>query len=128
MQDNNFNAALGAVRSGVQAEPTNFILHFALGYLNYLNGDREGALTEFESAVILNPQYADAKYFLGLVYSQLGRRDEAVQQFTDVQTLNPDNKEVAAILANLKAGRDPFSGLSPQSAQPTQVLEGGLLQ
>ncbi|MDO8521243.1 MAG: tetratricopeptide repeat protein [bacterium] len=131
LQDRNFDAALAAVRAGVQAEPTNFILHFGLGYLNYLNGDRQGALTEFESAVILNPQYADAKYFLGLVYFQLGRSQEAIQQFTDVQTLNPDNKEVVAILQNLKAGRDPFAGLStPQGgAQPAQVLkEGGLVQ
>ncbi|OGZ05692.1 MAG: hypothetical protein A2762_02540 [Candidatus Lloydbacteria bacterium RIFCSPHIGHO2_01_FULL_54_11] len=128
LQDNNFDAAVTAVRAGAQAEPTNFVLHFALGYLYYLNGDRQGALTEFESAVILNPQYADAKYFLGLVYSQLGRRDEAVQQFTDVQTLNPDNKEVAAILVNLKAGRDPFAGMPAQSAQSAKVLEGGILQ
>src|SRR3989338_3584746 len=68
LQDKNFAAALNAVRAGVVAEPTNFVLHFALGYLSYLNGDSESALTEFESAVILNPQYADAKYFLGLVY------------------------------------------------------------
>lgn len=128
LQDNNFTAALNAVRAGVQAEPTNFVLHFALGYLNYLNGDRQGALTEFESAVILNPQYADAKYFLGLVYWQLDRKAEAIQQFTDVQTLNPDNKEVTAILANMKAGRDPFFGISQQTPQPSRALEGGLIQ
>lgn len=129
LQDNNFTAALSAVRAGVQAEPTNFVLHFALGYLNYLSGDRQGALTEFESAVILNPQYADAKYFLGLVYAQLGRKEEAIQQFTDVQTLNPDNKELGVIITNLRAGRDPFAGLAAPSAQPTQVLkEGGLVQ
>ena len=128
LQDKNFDAALNAVRAGVVAEPTNFVLHFALGYLSYLNGDSESALTEFESAVILNPQYADAKYFLGLVYWQIGRREEAVQQFTDVQTLNPDNKEVGAVLENMKAGREPFLGLSPETGQPTGVLDGGFLQ
>ena len=68
--------------------------------------------------MILNPVYADAKYFLGLSYYRVGRKDDAVQQFTDVQTLNPDNKDVTKILANIKNGRDPFDTGYTAPTQP----------
>lgn len=110
MGDKNPDSAIAALRLGVAAEPTNFLLHFALGYLYYLQSDQQAALAEFESAVALNPAYADAKYFLGLSYARLGRRDDAIQQFVGVQTLNPENKEVAAIIENIKTGKEPFAG------------------
>jgi tetratricopeptide (TPR) repeat protein len=108
LQEKNPDDAIAALKSAIAAEPTNFLLHFALGYLDYAKRDYQSAIPEFEGAVILNPVYADAKYFLGLSYYRVGRKDEALQQFTDVQTLNPDNKDVAKILLNLKQGRDPF--------------------
>jgi tetratricopeptide (TPR) repeat protein len=118
MQDKNSAAAIAAVQAGVQAEPTSFLLHFALGYLYYLTNDQPHAAAEFEAAVSLNPTYADAKYFLGLSYFALGQKDKSLQQFADVQTLNPDNKEVAAIIENLKAGKTPFAGLLGGPAAP----------
>jgi len=118
IQDKNPNAALKVLQNGVAAEPTNFLLRFALGYLNYEKADYKNAVPQFEAAVFLNPVYADAKYFLGLSYAQLGRRSEAIQQFTDVQTLNPDNKIVGTILMNLKASREPFDGGNPVPSQP----------
>ncbi len=123
LQDKNMDEAIAILKNAINAEPTNFLLHFALGYLDYSKKDFQSAIAEFEGAVILNPVYADAKYFLGLSYYQVGRKDEAIQQFSDVQTLNPDNKDVTKILSNLKAGRSPFSeGYSA----PTQAVSDAL--
>ncbi len=123
LQDKNPESAITALKKSIAAEPTNFLLHFALGYLEYAKRDYPAAISEFEGAVILNPVYADAKYFLGLSYYRVGRKDEAVQQFTDVQTLNPENKDVSKILSNIKAGRDPFE---TGSVAPTQPVSDAL--
>lgn len=109
LQDKNPEEASNVLKAAIAAEPTNFLLHFALGYLDYAKKDYPSAVAEFEGAVILNPVYADAKYFLGLSYAKVGRRQDAITQFTDVLTLNPDNKDVTNILSNLKASRDPFA-------------------
>ena len=111
-QDGNSAVAITAVQNGIKAEPTSFILHFALGYLYFLENN-PSAVTEFESAIALNPSYANAKYFLGLSYARLDRIADAVAQFEGVQTLNPDNEEVPIIIQNLKSGKDPFFGLPP---------------
>lgn len=121
--DKNPDAAIDVLKSGVEAEPTNFLLRFALGYLEYANANYSDAVNQFEAAVYLNPAYADAKYFLGLTYERLGRRDEAIAQFTDVQTLNPDNKEVTGIIKNLKAGR---SSLEKAYVPPVQTVDDAL--
>ncbi len=125
LQDKEVDQAVAVLTAGVNAEPTNFLLHFALGYLQYSKGSINQAIPEFEAAVLLNPVYSDAKYFLGLSYDRVGRQNEAIAQFTDVQTLNPDNKDVANILANLKAGRDPFA---PPYTAPTQQMKDALDQ
>ncbi len=118
LQDKNPDEAANVLKAAISAEPTNFLLHFALGYLDYAKKDYTSAVAEFEGAVILNPVYADAKYFLGLSYYKVGRRQDAITQFTDVQSLNPGNKDVESILTNLKSSRDPFAPPYTAPAQP----------
>jgi Flp pilus assembly protein TadD len=128
LSDKNPAAAVAALQKGVNVEPTNFLLRFALGYLHYLNGNIEGAINEFQATVLLNPVYADAKYFLGLSYARSGRTEEAIAQFTDVQELNPESKEVANILRNLHNGRDPFASPYVAPTQPVEDALEGLIQ
>ena len=71
------------------------------------------AIEAFEKAISLNDSYSNARYFLGLSYYNLNRTADAINQFEIVQSLNPDNKEVALILKNLKEGRAPFSDAVP---------------
>jgi len=60
-----------------------------------------------ERAVSLNPQYANAKYFLGLAYYLNGAVDKSLVQFQDLEKTNPDSAEVKTALANLSAGKSP---------------------
>lgn len=62
------------------------------------------AKDELEKAIILNPNYSNALYSLGLVYDALGQKDKAITEFTKVQQLNPQDTNISKILANLKAG------------------------
>ncbi len=74
--------------------------------MRYDNKDFTGAAAAFEQAVALTPDYANAKYFLGLSYNQLNRKPQAIALFQDLVKTNPDNKEVALILTNLQAGKE----------------------
>jgi len=109
LQDKNPAAAIRILSAGLAEEPSNFVMHFSLGYLLYMGQDYNHAGGEFIEAVRLNPAYADAKYFLGLTYVRVGDVSHAIEQFTEVQALNPDNKDVVKILDNLHRGRDPFA-------------------
>jgi tetratricopeptide (TPR) repeat protein len=69
----------------------------------------------------LKPDYSNAKYYLGLNYYYLNRVNDAILQFKDLVSLNPDNKEIKDILENLEDGYSPFAGMS--KTQTSQVLD-----
>lgn len=113
---NNIPAAIKSVEAAAIMDPTNSGLFFQLGLLKYNQKDFAGAAGSFEKAVSLVSDYANAKYFLGLSYYGLGRKAEAIKQFEDLKATNPDNGDVDAILANMKAGRNVFT--SAQNTEP----------
>ncbi len=84
--------------------PNNPGVHFELGLLKYSNGDFVGAADAFASALASAPDYANAKYYLGLTLIKLSRLDEARAQFEDLLVTNPDSEEVKAVLESLNNG------------------------
>lgn len=89
--------------------PNDTGLFFHLGLLRYTNKDYKGAISALERAVLLQSNYANAKYFLGLSYAQVGKTNDAIAQFADIAKLNPENGDVKRILANLRTGKSPLA-------------------
>lgn len=102
------NAAVRTAEQAVLVAPNDPLPYFRLGVLKYEARNFAGAAQALENALAFVPVYANARYFLGLSYSRLGRNAEAIAQFEDLKLTNPDNAEVNMILNNLVAGRDPF--------------------
>ncbi len=105
--------AITAAQVAVQINPQSPVLQFQLGILQYNNKDYAAAAKALESAVAVQPDYANAQYFLGLSYVRLNKLDAAIAQFTNLAKSNPDNQEVAFILANLQEGKSPFADAQP---------------
>lgn len=112
-REGNIKAAISSVEAASVIAPDDPGIFFQLGLLRYNDSDFRGAAGALERAVALNPAYANAKYFLGLVYDRLGRGSDAIKHFEDLKATNAGNKEIDLILRNLKAGRDPFSDAAP---------------
>jgi len=113
VQEGNIKGAIASVEAAAAIAPDDSSIFFQLGLLRFNDKDYAGAAGALERATTLNPTYANAKYFLGLSYEKLERKADAVKQFTDLATTNPDNKEISLILSNLKAGRNPFLDATP---------------
>ena len=107
--------AITSVQFAIQTNPQNSLLYFQLGLLQYNDKNYQAAVDALQNAVKINDQYANARYFLGLAYARLGKNQDAIIQFENLASTNPDNQEVATILANLKAGRSPFTDVVPPS-------------
>lgn len=96
---------------------------FQLGLLHY-QAERFGKSQEvLGQAVAIAPDYANALYFLGLAYERNGDRAQALRAFERVAGLNPDNKEIAAIVDNVKNGRSALS--SGSAPEPLEETKGG---
>jgi len=130
-----FQIAMISVREGKIKEAINKLeamkltlpfdtgLAFQLGLLYYNNKDFEKAQVEFERAIGLNENYSNARYFLGLILDQKGKKQAAIEQFERIEKLNPENQEVKKILANLKASRQALEGIVPPAQLPEERIK-----
>jgi len=105
-----------------QLLPRDAGVAFELGVLYYKAQKYPQAKGEFIRAIVIDDNYSNARYFLGLLYDREGDKESAIDQFTRIAQLNPDNEQIKQILANLKAGLPALgsSELGPPK-QPEQV-------
>ena len=109
--------AVTSLKAAVQASPTNPVIAFQLGFLEYSRKNYQGAAEALERAIALAENYANARYFLGLSYFYLDRAADAEAQFERIEEGNPDNAEVKLILENLRSGKDPLSDIPPPAPE-----------
>ena len=111
--------AIISVKVASQINPNNPVIFFQLGILEYNNKNYQGAIEALSQALKLDNKYTNAQYFLGLAYARVNKLSDAIIQFENLKTTNPDNQEVALILKNLKAGKSPFADAkSPIDSKP----------
>jgi lipoprotein NlpI len=102
--------AIANVEQATLVRPNDPIVFFQLGLLRYQNSDFAGAVSAFGSAIILNPQYDNARYFLGLSLDKTKRKAEATSQFEILSIRYPNDQQVAFILKNLRNNFPAFYG------------------
>lgn len=79
---------------------------FTLGRLFYnrqSEDDLQRAETVLVEAIAQSPNYANARFILGLVYEARGNTQAAIEQYTVVAEQNPENADVQAKLQSLRA-------------------------
>jgi tetratricopeptide (TPR) repeat protein len=108
VEDNNIKGAIDSVTAASIIDPTNAGIFFQLGLLKYSSSDWRGAIGDLLKAIEIIPNYANAKYFLGLSYERVGEHAKAITEFETLKTTNPENKEIETILTQLKDGKDIF--------------------
>lgn len=101
IQSGNTADAIASAERLAMLIPNNSGIYFELGLLKYSNKDYIGAVEVLNLALVSTPDYANAKYYLGLALAQLGRLDEARSQFEALLLTNPDSMEVRAALEAL---------------------------
>lgn len=116
--EGNLNEAISKTEQVSLLSPNAVGLFFQLGLLKYTNKDYHGTIVALERATSLVSDYANAMYFLGLSYDKVGRKDDAIKQFTRISALNPDNQEVKNILKNLMAGKGALINVAPPGPAP----------
>jgi len=101
--------------------PNDWGVAFQLGLLYWRKAEIEKAQTEFERAVNLRSDYANARYMLGLIYDKKGEKEKAIKEFEEVKKLDPENSQVKKILENLQNGLPAVEGELPFQENPPEI-------
>jgi tetratricopeptide (TPR) repeat protein len=95
-------------------------LMFELGLL-YIRANRHAdAVLVLQRAVLLAPQYSNARWYLALLLEEKGDLDGALAQLYEIQKSNPDNEALQQKITQLEAGK--------QSIPPARVIDSEPLQ
>lgn len=115
----NSAAAIASAENLAILVPDNPGIHFELGLLKYSSRDFSGAVKSLTQALKLSPEYANAKYYLGLTLANLGKFAEAQAELEDLTRTNSDNLELIKALEAIKAKKIPAMP-PPVAATPSQ--------
>lgn len=99
--EGNLPGAIKQAEYAASLYPNDPSVFFQLGLLRYNNNEFTNAVSAFETAVILNPSYFNARYFLGMSYAKIGRTADAKIQFEILNKYIPDNADVKKELDKL---------------------------
>lgn len=101
--------ALQAAEAAAYFAPNDPVVLFQLGILRSGTGDTQGAIAALSRAVEINPQYANARFFLAVAYATAGQNDLARAQLEAVAALSADNAAaVQSDLDMLRLGKNPY--------------------
>ena len=97
-------------------------LAFQLGSLYWRKEDIKNAKREFERAVQLSPDFANARYFLGLIYDKEGNKEKAIEEFEQIASYSRENeRQVAEILENLRQGKPALGEEIEVPPEPEEI-------
>jgi tetratricopeptide (TPR) repeat protein len=86
-----------------------------------MRGDLDGAISEFESAINLDPKFAPAYYNLGYAKSLQNKTDEALKFFDKAIALDPNYRDAYNQRGNLKGRNGDFAGAIPDFQQVVRI-------
>lgn len=118
IQEGNTAKAIQKVEEAKASNPFDSGISFQLGLMYYQADRLDDAQGAFEWSIGIDPNYSNARYFLGLIYDRKGDKQKAIEQFQMIARLNPDNAEIAQIIANLQAGKSALQKISPPEPAP----------
>lgn len=123
IRENNIQEAIKSTAATARLAPGDIGVAFQLGVLYYRADQLDNAKAEFERAILINDNYSNARYFLGLIWDRKGDQDAALSQFQKIAALNPDSEEVKKIIANLETGKRALEGIVPPAPAPENRKE-----
>lgn len=96
--------ALAVLEKLVRTIPDHAVAHNDMGVLRYQMGDREGARTEYERAVALQPANGNfRKNLADLYFAELGMTDEAIHIYLELFREQPRDVETLSGLGHICA-------------------------
>jgi len=111
--------AIQVLTDGLKSNPGYVTARSFLGRLLLDRGDLAGAQKELEEVIKAIPDNLLAQRKLGDIYVLQGRGSDAQQRYKAAFALNPSDKELPSLLADLEAGKDVSARIPrPKAAVP----------
>jgi tetratricopeptide (TPR) repeat protein len=106
-QAGRLSESAAAYREVLRVNPDSLKARADLGAVLLASSDLPGAIREYETIHARIPDNSEAAFKLGLLYAQVGRRDDAVRMFKIVSQHGTDEEKKQAHAALAQLGSQP---------------------
>lgn len=103
--------AVSVLQEGLRNNPSYVTARSFLGRLLMESGDLPGAQKELEEVIKAIPDNLLAQRKLADLYIYQGRSSDALQRYRAALALNPGDKEIPSLIADIEAGKEIVSRL-----------------
>ncbi len=127
IKEGNATSAIATTKAIIGIEPYNPGRYFQLGLLLLATADLEGAKQSFQNAITLDPNYANARYLLALVYLDLNQADLALAELKIIEQTNQDNESLRSLITQIEGGdyNRPEIGSEVPIEENRELLQSG---
>jgi tetratricopeptide (TPR) repeat protein len=124
---NDVNTGVVELRRAISSNPNRPDVHNIMGRLLGLAGaDSEQVIAEFQAAIRLRPNFAEASNNLGLVYTQIGDDAKAIAAFRQAIAMQQNYADAHANLGAVLTATDPEKAII--ELEKAVALQPGLLK
>lgn len=99
-EDGRYDMAVEFIGQAVLLQEGNFFYHYNLGNAFRAQRRADDAVAQYERALALKPDCAEAHNNLGVILNEQGKRDDAVAHYERALALNPDSADAHNNLGN----------------------------
>jgi tetratricopeptide (TPR) repeat protein len=99
-------------------DPSDVGVGIQLGLLYLRQGKNDLAQAELERVLTIAPDFANARWYLSVIYEDKGDKAKAIEELEAIQKTNPDDTAVKSRLERLKNG-----GSNPPNVIPDPLTE-----
>ena len=125
-QKEQWDESLNKFQDALVDDPTNPLLHFNVGDVNYKKKNYEEALKSFEKTLNTNDisLQQQAYYNMGNSYYQMNKYQEAIDYYKKALELNPDDVDAKYNLELVRAKIKEMANKQPMDNQQQQQQQG----
>jgi len=123
-----YHKLIGTAREILAADYYETGVRRSLGFALYKTGDSTAALNEFLIASRLNPADTYSRFYVGKIFMESGRYDQARQEIEQALQVNPDFLELWIYLGFVRidqrdytGARSAFSEAAHRGADPSEI-------
>ena len=118
-----YDDAARLYKRAIEIKETSLLAHHNLGLVYIIKGKLDSAEIRFKRGIQIDPYAPDGYFQMATLSNMRSKKDDAIYYLEKLQTVYPDYKNSAAILADLKSGNSDKLSMIPKGPDDKESAE-----